>query len=103
MSTLDNEDFLTAMHPQCRVTIIEARELSWRKFYHDAGGLEGVARIDGTDELGKHLKASEDCFLKIMENSITEEELKNLIGLPPTTIWVEDMNNPSICLKETKS
>jgi hypothetical protein len=103
MSTLDNEDFLTAMHPQCRVTIIEARELSWRKFYHDAGGLEGIARIDGTDELGKHLNASEDCFLKIIENTISEEELKNLINLTPTNVWVDELNNIPITLKETKA
>lgn len=101
MSTFDHEEFLTAMHPQCRVTIIEARELSWRKFYHDAGGIERVAIIDGTEELGRHLKSSEDCFLKIIENDITEEELKNLINLPPTKIWIDELKNPTISLKET--
>jgi len=103
MDTFDHDAILTAMHPECRVSIIEARELSWRMFYHDVGGVEGIAKIEGTEELGKKLKSSEDYFLKIMEDDITEEELKNLIGLPPTTIWVEDMNNPLICLKETKS
>lgn len=99
MSTLSLDKVMAHINKSCRVSVEEARELSWRKFYSDVGGQENLKNIDGKDIVGKFLKASEKCYSDILENKLTEDELLDLIELPPTNIWIEDHNRKPICLK----
>lgn len=100
MGAIDPENFLTSMYSNCRVSVAEARELSWRKFYHIVGGKEKLSQIEGKEQIGKFLKTSETCFQNILDNKLTDEELQDLINLPSTTVWVED-GNPEIKVKES--
>jgi len=93
------EEVLTSIYSMCPVSIEEARELSWRKFYDDVGGKENLKNIDGTTKLKKLLKNSEKCFEDILMGKLTEEELKNLINLPLTDLWISDYNSRPIHLK----
>jgi len=101
MESRNLDEVLTNIESSCRISIEEARELSWRKFYEDVGGKENLKNIDGNDIVGKFLKNSEECFSNILENKLTEDELLNLIELPPTDIWINDHNNARIKLKVT--
>lgn len=93
------DEVLTNIEVNCRVTVEEARELSWRKFYNDVGGKDNLKNIDGKDIVGKFLKDSEKCFSDILENRLSDDELQDLIELDPTDIWINDHNNAKIRLK----
>jgi hypothetical protein len=95
------DEVMTQINKSCRVSVEEARELSWRKFYEDVGGQENLKNIDGKEIVGKFLKASEKCYQNILENKLSEEELQDLIDLPSTDIWVSDYNNKPIRLKRS--
>lgn len=99
MCAIDPENFLISMYSNCRVSVAEARELSWRKFYHIVGGKEKLSQIGNKEQIKKFLKNSETCFQNILDNKLTDEELQDLINLPSTTVWVED-GNPEIKVKE---
>jgi len=99
MNTRSVDEVMESMNRNCRVSVEEARELAWRKFYKDVGGKENLPNIDGEKILGVYLKGSERCFSDILEDRITEEELKDLIDLPPTDIWINEHHCPPISIK----
>jgi hypothetical protein len=100
MNARNLNKIMESMYNSCRVSVEEARELAWRKFYKDVGGKENMKNIDRKKVLGVFLKGSEECFSNILENKITEEELKNLIELPPTDIWINEHHCPPINIKK---
>lgn len=94
------DKLMEALYSNCRIKVVEARELSWRKFFKEAGGRENLAKIEGKEELRELLKVSEVCFLEIVENRLSDEEIKELIALPPTQTWINEENNRPIELKK---
>ena len=87
---------LKALYPLCPMSIAEARELSWRLFYHLAGGPERVVKIDGTQELKICLNKSEACFSAILINKIKKDNLEKLIGYSSTDIWKKEYKDKEI-------
>ena len=98
MNKLDK--LMEHLYSNCRITVSEARELSWRKFFKEVGGRENLPNIEGKEELRNLLKVSETCFLEIVENRLSNEEIKELIALPPTQTWINEENNRPINLKK---
>lgn len=98
MNKLDK--LMETLYSNCRIKVAEARELSWRKFFKEAGGRENLAKIEGKGELKNLLKVSEECFRDIVENQMSDEEIMELITLPSTDIWVKDEGNRPIELKK---
>jgi len=96
------DDLLFIIYPMCPVSVEEARELSWRKFYYEAGDQKELERIDGTIKLKKLLNTSEKCFEDILKNTITNKELNVLIGLPSTEIWKNKHKNRKIKILNKK-
>lgn len=94
------DELMEHLYSNCRVSVSEARELSWRKFYKEAGGIENLPNIEGKDELKKLLGESEECFRDIVENKLSDEGIQELIALPPTQVWIKDENNRPIELKK---
>jgi hypothetical protein len=94
------DDVMAVHYPNSRVKFEEARELSWRKFYNEAGGKENIIAIDGNSIVGKLLKKCEKLFLDILENKLSDKEIKELIKLSPTETWIEDYKSAPIVLKE---
>lgn len=99
MDTRNVDEVMESINKNCRVSVEEARELSWRKFYKDVGGKKNIQKIDGGKIIKVFLKNSEECFSNILENKITEKELKDLINLPPTDIWINEHHCPPIKIK----
>jgi len=98
--TVKIDDVMAMHYPNSRVKFEEARELSWRKFYNETGGKENIIAIDGSSIVGKLLKKCEKLFLDILENKLSDEEIKELIKLSPTETWVEDYKSVPIVLNE---
>jgi hypothetical protein len=94
------DDIMSMHYPNSRVKFDEARELSWRKFYSEAGGREKLIALDGSSIIGKLLKKCEKCFLDILENKLSDEEILEFIKLPSTETWIEDYQDVPIVLKE---
>jgi hypothetical protein len=94
------DDVMAVHYPNSRVKFEEARELSWRRFYNEAGGRENIIAIEGSSIVGKLLKKCEKLFLDILENKLSDEEITALIKLPSTETWVEDYDDVPISLKE---
>jgi hypothetical protein len=92
----DRDASMHKLYPNCRVSIPEARELSWRKFFSDIGGEDNLKKLDGTILIGLSIKCSERCFLDILENKISKGKLHNLIALPPTETWLKIYGNLEI-------
>jgi hypothetical protein len=86
------ENILKHIYLHRRVTVAAARELSWRKFYYDAGGKEKLSDIDSSKKIEKLLRVSEIYFANILENKLTDQELRDIISLPPTDTWTKDGN-----------
>lgn len=99
---INTEHILENIYPHRKVTVAAARELSWRKFYGDAGGKEKVKEFEGKAKLGKLLMACEKCFTDLLENKLSEEKIKALIALPSTDTWKVDHKDKSIRLRRTK-
>jgi hypothetical protein len=83
------------LHPNSRLKLVEARELSWRMFYRDAGSIpENITKA----RLALLLQSSEKCFSDILENKLTDTQLSELIALPPTEVWIGDGNPPILLI-----
>jgi len=99
MIRTDSEELMETFYHSCPVKFSEARELSWRKFHADVGSKENLAAMDGTKVLKKHLKNSEKCFTKLLENKYNKKVFLDLIALPSTDVWKRDYQDQNIIFK----